>query len=124
MLTTLYDGLRDVGYCNQRGEIAGHASDRALLLHDIPLVVEGPAPPNARAILYRSATAALYWSPRSKDGLALYLTPIGFLIERYGLTAAAPAGSRSAKRCCARGKGGSSSTAMRGTWNSAPAVYS
>ena len=89
MLTTLYDGLRDVGYCNQRGEIAGHASDRALLAR-YPLVVEGPAPPNARAILYRSATAALYWSPRSKDGLALYLTPIGLLIERYGLTAAAP----------------------------------
>jgi hypothetical protein len=91
-LALLSEAIDDVGYTSQRRDLAGQDADRAVLAR-YPIILQGDVPTNARAVLYISDKGTP-WSPierlRSGDALSLHITPVGRLIERYGLERARP----------------------------------
>jgi hypothetical protein len=88
----LRDAFEDVGYCNQRPDLAGEETDRETLSR-YPIVITGDASLNARAILYTSVEGEA-WSPlerrRKNDTTCVFVTPIGDVIQRHGLRNAKP----------------------------------
>ena len=84
----------DAGYCNQRLELAGREADRETLAK-YPIVVGHSGAPiaHARAVVWYDSESAKAWSPllrkRIGDDFALWVSPIGTLIDLYGLKKAA-----------------------------------
>ena len=89
------DVFDDVGYCNQRPDLAGEEPERGTLSR-YPIVIDGDASLSARAILYRftEGVGGEPWSPRAfareSDITCVFVTPIGDVIQRHGLKHAKP----------------------------------